>query len=38
LPEPTTSSLETLKDEEIVRYSIEPKKESIESFILENIG
>ena len=38
LPEPTTSSLETLKDEQIVRYSIEPKKESIESFILENIG
>ena len=38
LPEPTTSSLETLKDEEIVRYSIEPNKESIESFILENIG
>ena len=38
LPEPTTSSLETLKDEEVVRYSIEPNKESIESFILENIG
>ena len=38
LPEPTTSSLETLKDKEIVRYSIEPNKESIESFILENIG
>jgi len=38
LPEPTTSSLEALKDKEIVRYSIEPKKESIESFILENIG
>ena len=38
LPEPIVSSLEILKDKEIVRYSVEPTKESIESFILENIG
>jgi threonine synthase len=38
LPEPIVSSLETLKDKEIVRYSVEPTKESIERFILENIG
>tara|TARA_Y100000588_G_scaffold345675_1_gene393126 strand:+ start:892 stop:2250 length:1359 start_codon:yes stop_codon:yes gene_type:complete len=38
LPEPRALSLEILQEKEIVKYSVEPTKESIKNFILDNVG
>ena len=38
LPEPTSPTLESLKEREIVKYAVEPTKEAIQAFILEKVG
>ncbi len=38
LPEPTSPTLEDLKERDVVKYAVEPTKEAIQAFILEKVG